>query len=410
VTPGEDRDDIVLFFTGNVLGALKPCGCSGGQLGGLERRTSIFATAPAANRLIVDTGALIQGDGEQDLIKFRIMFEAFRLLGYDAVHLTARDVETAGNLGILADGEKPFGVIAARGQGTGVSRSFAKQFTAGDHTISVNIVAFDAQAGQIDQTAGLFPDGDAARTINVLIVGDYEGHAPQDILRGVPSTVDCVICPSDSDEPRLLSEPDARPLAFTVGRFGRYVSRVTVAVPAQRGRLSVRFADIPVEERLPKDEALTRLYRSYQELVTDGNLLDRYPRIPLPDGLTFTGSADCARCHTYEYRLWSTKPHANALAALKKVGSDRDPECVVCHAVGMGYAEGFITEEQTPHLKDVGCEVCHGPGSAHAQAPKEMATTEPQMDCLNRHTPERSGGYAGHEGEFMETIMHWRRP
>ena len=87
----------------------------------------------------------------------------------------------------------------------------------------------------------------------------------------------------------------------------------------------------------------------------------------MPDGLAFTGSEDCRRCHEYEYDKWNMKAHADALASLKKVGSDRDPECVVCHVVGMEYEGGYITEEKTPHLKDVGCENCHGPGSEHAE-------------------------------------------
>ena len=33
----------------------------------------------------------------------------------------------------------------------------------------------------------------------------------------------CVICPSKSDEPQLLSKPGDVPLVCTVGRFGRYI-------------------------------------------------------------------------------------------------------------------------------------------------------------------------------------------
>ncbi len=37
-----DSDEISIFFTGSELGALKPCGCSGGQLGGLSKRMAVF--------------------------------------------------------------------------------------------------------------------------------------------------------------------------------------------------------------------------------------------------------------------------------------------------------------------------------------------------------------------------------
>ncbi len=410
-TVARSHDDIVLFFTGNTLGALKPCGCSGGQLGGLERRTSIFAEAPQANRLIVDTGGMIQNDGEQDLIKFRILFEGFRLLGYDAIRLTPQDGKIAADLGILDEGDKSYKIIAADGQGEGVSPSFNKQFRVGGRTISVNIAASDTQTGPMARTARLFPDGDAAGNINILILGGCEGRAAQNILGLVPPTVDCVVYPSDSDEPRLLSKPGERPLAFTVGRFGRYVSRVGVTIPAAGGPLTLRFADIPVAEGLSKDDALVGLYQTYQQLVKDSNLLEGYARVPLPQqDVTFVGSKTCARCHEYEYGKWSEEPHAGAFATLRKVGSDRDPECVTCHVVGMEYSEGFVTEERTPHLKDVGCEVCHGPGSAHTQSAGQVPTSEPRKTCLSCHTPEHSGEYAGHEQEFMKKIVHWREP
>jgi hypothetical protein len=407
----DNHDDIVLFFTGDALGALKPCGCSGGQLGGLEKRASIFSTVPKASRLIADTGGLVQGDNEQDLIKFRIMFEGFRLLDYDLVHLSPKDREIAANLSILNDADKPFDVITAAGQDARVPQSFTKRFTVKGRTITVNVATLSAQGGRIDQATALFPDGDAAMTINILILGGYEGRAAQDILSEVPLGIGCVICPSDSDEPRLLSEPGASPLAFAVGRFGRHVSRVGVTVPLAKGQVTLRLTDVPVAEKLPADEALVQLYRTYQQLVKDSNLLEKYPRIPMPqEGVTFVGSKTCARCHEFEQGKWSEQAHAGAFATLQKVSSDRDPECVICHVVGMEYSGGFVTEEQTPHLKDVGCEVCHGPGSHHVQTPGQVWTEELKKNCLSCHTPEHSGEYAGHEEEFMKKIVHWREP
>jgi hypothetical protein len=407
----DSPDEIVVFFTGNVLGSLKPCGCSGGQLGGLERRTSIFATVPKASRLIVDTGSLVQGDGEQDLLKFRILLEAMRLLGYDLVHFNPQDVEIASSLGVLNNADKPFDTIATNGHDTGLPRFFARQFVVGGHRICINVAAFDARTGPPGQVAGLFPDSGSAEPVNILILEGCEGQAVQNVLLAMPPAVDCVICPSDADEPRLISGPDDRPLAFTVGRFGRYISQVGISVSSQDRQLTLRFASTPVEEKLVKDDSLVRLYRSYQQLVDDSNLLEKSPRIPLPrQDITFVGSKACARCHDYEYEKWAAQAHARAFASLAKVGSDRDPECVVCHVVGMEYSGGFVTAEQTPHLKDVGCEVCHGPGSEHVLTSGQTRPGEPRKSCLKCHTPEQSGGYAGHEEEFMKKIQHWREP
>jgi hypothetical protein len=365
---------------------------------------------PGPNRLIVETGALTQSDREQDLIKFRIFFEAFGLLGYDVVHLNSQDMKMAGTLGVLAEGDRPFRIITAGGQGADLSRTFSKSFTAGGRAVTVNIAALGPQIGGADEIAALFPDSNGMEAVNIVIVEDAGGRTTGDILAAMPPVVDCAVCPSDSDEPRLLNEPEARPLALSVGRFGRYVGRLAVTVQKQAGPAVLKFDSIPVAETLAKDRTLAELYQHYQELVKDSNLLERYPRIPLPGDLAYAGSKTCGKCHEYEYQKWTTQAHAGALATLKKVGSDRDPECTICHVVGMEYESGFVTEEQTPHLKDVGCENCHGPGSQHVQTAGQAKTTQPKMTCLNCHTPEHSGGFAGHQEEYMKKIVHRREP
>ena len=92
------------------------------------------------------------------------------------------------------------------------------------------------------------------------------------------------------------------------------------------------------------------------------------------------------------------------------MGSDRDPECVICHVIGLGSEGGFVTEEKTPHLAGVGCENCHGPGSGHVLASGQAPTGRPKTACEGCHTPEQSGGFAGHEEEYMKKIQHGREP
>jgi hypothetical protein len=76
----------------------------------------------------------------------------------------------------------------------------------------------------------------------------------------------------------------------------------------------------------------------------------------------------------------------------------------------MEYESGFVSEEKTLHLKNVGCENCHGPGSEHIRTLGKAKTTEPKSVCLDCHTPEHSGDYAGNERSFLEKIIHWKRP
>ncbi len=406
------QDELAIFLTGSELGSLRPCGCSGGQLGGIEKRSAVFNSVPASRRLVVETGSLVPSDREQDQMKFRILFEAFGRLNYDVVHLTSRDVEIAGRLGLLADPKPPFRVLHAVEKGQ--SAVFTKRVTIGGRDVTVNIVSFDSPAAVLQPPSFILQPPETS-SINILIL-DYtdpkplpEGYPKEFLIRSwVSYGAECVICPSSSDEPQVLSTPGRGPLVCTMGRFGRHICRLGVTFDARTEKPVVRFESIPVQEKLPDDPALVQLYRQYQQLVSQSGLLESYPRVPLPAGLAFTGSLSCKPCHEPAHEKWSTTSHAHALDALKKAGSDRDPECVICHVIGMEYEGGFRTEENTPHLAGVGCENCHGPGSAHILSSGQTVTAQPKAACTKCHTPEQSGDFAGHEEEYMKKIMHWK--
>ena len=111
--PGEARELVTIFFTGNELGEMQPCGCSGGQLGGLDRRYAVLNAVGPQNRLIIDTGSLVPESTEQNLIKFNIIAQAFARLGYDVVNLTEQDVLIARQAGLLDGLSSLFSCITA---------------------------------------------------------------------------------------------------------------------------------------------------------------------------------------------------------------------------------------------------------------------------------------------------------
>jgi hypothetical protein len=361
----------------------------------LQKRSTVFNSVPASRRLIVETGSLVESDHEQDLMKFRIFFEALRLLHYDVVHLTGQDHEIATRLGLLAD-QRAFDIVD---NASDQPAAFTKRFVAQGRDVTIRVASIRNRG----------PEAAGASTVDILILEHCDPNALKTIEQQWPG-VQCIVCPSSSDEPQLLSKPGDVPLVCTVGRFGRYVCRLGVTIQERTARPVVRFESIPLQAGLPDDPALVELYRQYQQLVAQSSLLESYPRVPLPQKLAFAGSAICKQCHESAYDKWSTTAHAHALAALKKVGSDRDPECVICHVIGLGYEGGFVNEEKTPHLAGVGCENCHGPGSEHVLAFGQTAPGQPKTACTQCHTPEQSGGFAGHEEEYMKKILHWREP
>jgi hypothetical protein len=66
-------------------------------------------------------------------------------------------------------------------------------------------------------------------------------------------------------------------------------------------------------------------------------------------------------------------------------------DCLSCHATGYGQPGGFISESETPHLKNAGCETCHGPGSLHVETedPEDINSELTMEDCTRCHNSER---------------------
>ena len=401
------EDEFTIFLTGYELGALKPCGCSGGQLGGLDRRWAVLSSVPNQKKLTIDVGSFVESDSEQDLIKYSILMQAFSLLDYDVVNLTRTDLEIARNLGLLFN--PVVGFISPYGTGEKIAGKFQNQYLLKDKYMTISVLTCSLETSPIEQIREIFTLKPDQQGLNILIIDQYDEAIVSSIAElGI---VDCLVFPSDSDEPRVIGDPNERPLIFSVGRFGRYVCKlgITAASDEQDG-LDISFSVIPIVEKLKQGPSLVRLYKDYQHLVKEANLLEKFPRFALPNGLKYEGSKSCKECHEYEYKMWRRKAHAQAYKTLVKVGSQYDPECVVCHVVGMDYESGYISEEKTGYLKNVGCENCHGPGSVHNRTEGLTKTTEPKSDCIFCHTPEKSAGYAGHEQEYLEKIRHWKEP
>jgi nitrate/TMAO reductase-like tetraheme cytochrome c subunit len=394
-----------------MLGELKPCGCTGGQLGGLSRRAVIFNHVSKDKRLIIDTGSLVESQSEQDEIKYNITLQAFGELDYDLVSLTEEDIDIGKNFGLLEDISSLFNIISYKqSPEVDVPAKFARSLLLGSKPVVVTVAAFDAKLKPKEQIGQLFASDPAVNPnqVNILILNYCDDAIIDFVTKKVPE-VDCIVRPSESDQPIVSSKANKRPFVFSVGRFGRYVCglRITES-PAYKGKPRLSFISVKVKEELKPDAALVQLYKVYQQIVGERNLLEKYQRFSLPNNLEYTGSESCESCHEYEYDKWSQKAHAHAYATLERVGSQLDPECVSCHVVGMEYESGFVSEQKTGHLKNVGCENCHGPGSEHIKTEGITATTEPKSGCIDCHTPEHSGEYAGNEGNFLKEIVHWR--
>ncbi|MCF0234258.1 MAG: hypothetical protein HUK22_04685, partial [Thermoguttaceae bacterium] len=160
----------------------------------------------------------------------------------------------------------------------------------------------------------------------------------------------------------------------------------------------MRYQRVALDSRYESSPDVSLLMKDYQTilktLITSKgyrNGLGLTPaKSPRHDVLgKFVGTRKCQSCHEDSYRVWARSKHATAWKSLTDTATpprDFDPECIGCHVDGweglqhFPYADGFISEAETPHLMNVGCESCHGPGEKHVAA--ELDADEPTQEKI----------------------------
>lgn len=114
----------------------------------------------------------------------------------------------------------------------------------------------------------------------------------------------------------------------------------------------------------------------------------------------FVGSQTCSSCHAEQYERFSKfarKAHSyDSVRIMEKNLTDAElRKCYECHTTGYGRPGGFVSEQETPQMKNNGCEVCHGPGSAHAESldPADITGRVDLETCSRCHNSERVAAF-----------------
>lgn len=207
-----------------------------------------------------------------------------------------------------------------------------------------------------------------------------------------------VVCATSDDEPparptEVTNRAGGKSLLISLGHKGKFIGVVGVWKTGNPARpFDFRYERVELTEDFltaakdEKDHPVAELMETYTRELKSQNYLARYgqvrhalqvmPEVPGLDkkvAVEYVGSQACKSCHKKSHEIWKKSPHSHAYQTLVDANrpSNRqfDPECIVCHVVGFGQLSGFVSEEKTPHLKDVGCESCHGPSSVHVANP-----------------------------------------
>jgi hypothetical protein len=400
---------VTLFLTGNTLSTLKPCGCSTGQLGGLDRRGAVIHSAPADRRILIDTGNFLAQDTPQDRLKLSILLQALTLQEYDILHLDKNDLQVITEMGLL---DSTNSKLITSNPNDKIPAKIEREFTLAGRKMLVTIASIQTADFNPSKLPQLFDNKEVTTKANLLIVDSSDPKIIDPIAK--TNLVDVLIVPATATEPRIVDRSRSRPRVISVGKYGEYAAKLTLEV---QNDLLVKseFSDVPITDKLPSDKNLVDLYKFYQTLVRDEKILDKVPQVPLEGGLAFVGTGKCKTCHEFAYQKWTERKHAIAYPTLVTAEHQYDPECIKCHVIGLGYESGFKNETSPEDLREVGCEACHGPGNKHiesvlTQKPYVAPGGQPRMKCLDCHTNENSAGFSGHEREYFQKIVHWKEP
>lgn len=406
----EQAPDLAFVLTGEMLGYMRPCGCSPDQLGGLARRGGLLdylANEKHWTTVPLDLGDLAGKRTPWETIRYTYALESLEKLGYPAIGVGSYDLSLSINevLGQAINLQKTKAVLANLGHeesdvesllGEGVKKIVAIERNG--LKIAISALMSPSLASSLPEKGIKLAPPDSVAT---AILKEMAGADLKVLLAQMPLSeaeqlaakqpgFDLILCLSKIED---SASSEARwvggSMVTWVGRKGKSVG-VVGYWKDQTPKL--RFEVVPLtKQRFAEDPAMNAIYARFVQALKDGDFAAKLPKTAYPSRKDeFVGAETCGKCHTKAYAHWRDSKHAHAFESLQKAsppGQDFNPECIRCHATGVDYRGGFVSVQKTPLLVGNQCENCHGPGKAHSDNPKDSSLASGMR--LSRNTVER---------------------
>ncbi|NQU21191.1 MAG: hypothetical protein HQ567_07910 [Candidatus Nealsonbacteria bacterium] len=425
IFPGWTKPKLALVITGRLEGYIEPCGCAGldKMMGGMSLRHTFLKQLRAADGesvagkllgrgwpvVVVDVGGTAKGYGRQAVMKFHIMVDGIKKMGYDVIALGKTDLRLPAEE-LLSDVAKMPGQPALFVSANVVlfdDPSFVARFKvveAGGIRVGVTSVLGKQYQQQIQGQSITMSDPEAAlkavlptlkQHANYLVLLAHATVEETAELKKKFPEFDVVVTADGAAEPPNHQIDGGKVPLIEVGEKGKYAIVLGLYDDKQQ---PVRYQRVPLDSRFPGSKDMKQLMIQYQDMLEELGFTGLGTRVgeaavPHPQKQlngTFVGSKKCGECHEKPYIVWQKSGHAKAFRTLAELDPPRtfDPECVSCHVIGwdeQGYfpyqggyqsLKGYTNPggdkskdlAETRHLINVGCESCHGPGSAHSNA------------------------------------------
>ena len=392
--------DVALIVTGQQNGYIEPCGCTGldRQKGGVARRFTFMSQLRQQGWQLVpiDAGNQVRRFGRQAEIKFQQTAEALRSMQYKMVGFGPDDVRLGvGELLAVVASDSPSTALYASSNVVILDPSLMprhKTVAAGNFRIGLtSILDPDAMDAPPVEEIVIEEPAEAARkslaamekeSVNFKVLTVYgKEEAAQELARELAG-FDLIVVAGGYGEPTYKPQPidGSSAQMIVTGNKGMYAGIVGLYA-----NQPLKYARVPLTHEFQDAPEMRQLMQSYQDQLQAVGL-DGLGLKPIPhlSGEEFVGTETCGECHTEAYDVWEFTAHAEATAHIVEPPKERgdiarhfDPECISCHVTGWNpqdyqpYESGYLSLQQSEHLKGNGCENCHGPGSSHSAAERE---------------------------------------
>jgi hypothetical protein len=393
--------EVLIIYTGNLIGELKPCGCAKEEdQGGIERRMQylIDTRKTHPHTLLLDTGDHFKDPTRQGKLKAETLLTATEKMKYDAVALGDRDLVygsqflkdrthipwIAGNMTI-----NEFEPASLR------IKTFSDGLKVGilavvDPDLFYNHVGLrikNPKQTVINQVTRL-KETEKPDLIVLLTHAKRETALAYLDLEGIDVVINGHIV-SESDVIDMAPVRKNGKLFVQSSPRGQKMGELRVQVDYE-GNKSIKQKMVKLDSSIKFDPEMVKLYEHYNKQVEAMFFETLASRRNKGGESVYAGDTVCKNCHPAEHAVWAKSRHGRAYSTLRKINKAFDPECLVCHVVGFNLPGGFISELDTPNLKNVQCEVCHGSGREHASAPTSGFGNKAKEACKQCHVKNHS--------------------
>ena len=404
----KDARPTLLFSTGDQ-GVLAACGCPSNPSGGLAKRQALIEQYRRSREsvCIVDAGDLMPEMGRPNDIKMKYLVEVVARAKYDAIGLGDQEfAQGAETLRKLArEHNLPFICANVRDEaGQPVAPSHVIR-EVGGLRVGIFAVIADRAYGfpPLEWRKGLKvePPVEAAwREVKELAGCDVVvalSHQTIAETRDLASSVPGIHVIVSGHDPTVLPKPEMVGGALIVasGDEGRILGALAIhRGSAGRPEFSCEMTELSAQ--VPDAKWVMDLYWQYVKEAKEKPPPD-WNQTPVP--ATYETAEACGKCHAEEHRQWLTTRHAHSYASIKRSRRQDDPECLLCHTMGLGRNGGFVSIAKTPDLGRVTCQACHIVTSGHGAkgaAKDEMLDPRIYINsrlCMSCHGPIQSPNF-----------------